>query len=231
MRRAVVKTNTGISVLSGALVAYVLLLRPRVLGWGATSHERLMALPGDELVSSASLQATRAITVCTPSEMVWPWIAQMGQGRAGLYSYDELENLVGCNMRSADRIVDEWQAIAPGDPFKLHPEAALEVASVDLGRALVVRGGVQLREDSAPPFDFSWAFVLAAQSADTTRLLVRERYGYTRRWAALVVEPVQVVSFLMTEKMLRGIRDRAEAPTAEGALSTNGVPRDQDKSS
>jgi hypothetical protein len=51
MQRAVVKTSTGISVLSGALVAYVLLLRPRLLIWGATSQERLMALPGDELVS------------------------------------------------------------------------------------------------------------------------------------------------------------------------------------
>jgi hypothetical protein len=210
MRRAAVKISAGISVLSTALVAYFLLVRPRVLGWGATSRERLMALPDDELVSSPNIQATRGITVRTPTQMVWPWIAQMGQGRGGLYSYDELENLVGCEMHSADRVVDEWQAVAAGDAFKLHPDAELEVASVELGRALIVRGGVPLREASAPPFEFSWAFVLEAQSADTTRLLVRERYRYTRRWAGLVVEPVQPVSFLMTEKMLRGIRDRAE---------------------
>ena len=196
--------------MTGALVAYVLLVRPRILGWGATAQERLATLPGDELVSSANVQATRAITVNTATQMVWPWVAQMGQGRGGLYSYDELENLVGCDMHSADRIVDEWQAVAAGDAFKLHPDVELEVASVELRRALIVRGGVPLREASAPPFDFSWAFVLEAQSAHTTRLLVRERYRYTRRWAALVVEPVQVVSFLMTEKMLRGIRDRAE---------------------
>jgi hypothetical protein len=173
---------------TGALVVYVLLVRPRLLGWGATPQERPATMPGDELVSSANIQATRGITVHKATQLVSPWIAQMGQGRGGLYTYDELENLVGCDMHSADRIVDEWQAVAACDAFKLHPHAELEVASVELGRAHIVRGGVPLREASAPPFDFSWAFVLKAQSADMTRLLVRERYRYTRRWAALVVE-------------------------------------------
>ncbi len=210
MRRPVIKIGAGISVAAGALAAHVLLLRPWLLCWGATREERIALLPGDELVSSANIQATRAITVHAPTEKVWPWIAQMGQGRGGLYSYDALENLVGCNMHSAEKIVEEWQVIAPGDPFKLHPGAELEVAIVELGRALVVRGGVQLSEDGAPPFDFTWAFVLEARTADTTRLLVRERYQYARRWSALVVEPVQAVSFVMTKKMLHGIRDRAE---------------------
>jgi hypothetical protein len=52
--------------------------------------------------------------------------------------------------------------------------------------------------------------VLREQADGQTRLLVRERYGYTSWWAPLLVEPGQVVSFLMTQKMLRGIRDRAE---------------------
>ena len=210
VRRAVVKISAAIRMLAGGLFAYVVLIRPRLLSWGATSKEREAALPGDELLSAANIQATRAVTVHAPTGRVWPWIVQMGQGRGGLYSYDQLENLVGCDMHSAERIVEEWQALAPGDAFKLHPDAALEVAVVELGRALVVRGGVPLQQDSAPPFDFSWAFVLEARSDHSTRLLVRERYRYTRRWAALVVEPVQAISFLMTEKMLRGIRDRAE---------------------
>jgi hypothetical protein len=75
---------------------------------------------------------------------------------------------------------------------------------------LVVRGGVPLSQKSAPPYDFSWAFVLQARADGATRLVVRERYRYTRRWTPLMIEPVQVVSFVMTEKMLRGIRDRAE---------------------
>ena len=33
--------------------------------------------------------------------------------------------------------------------------------------------------------------------------------AYTRPWARFIVEPVEAVSFVMTQKMLRGIRDRA----------------------
>jgi len=61
-----------------------------------------------------------------------------------------------------------------------------------------------------PPYDNSWAFVLREQPDGTTRLLVRERYAYTQRWAPLLVEPVAVVAFVMSQRMLRGIRDRAE---------------------
>ena len=53
-------------------------------------------------------------------------------------------------------------------------------------------------------------FDLSPVSATTTRLVVRERYAYTRWWARFVVEPVTVVSFVMSHRMLRGIRDRAE---------------------
>ncbi|MFI9561238.1 hypothetical protein [Nonomuraea endophytica] len=56
--------------------------------------------------------------------------------------------------------------------------------------------------------------MLKEQPDATTRLLVRERYGCTRRWAGLVVEPVEAVSFVMTQKMLRGIRTRAERTPA-----------------
>lgn len=186
------------------------LVRSRLLRWGTASDERVADLPGDELVVPADLQATRAISVRTSATAVWPWIAQMGQGRGGLYSYDALENLVGCDMHSADRIVEEWQGIAVGDRFRLHPDVALVVTHVEPRRALVVRGGIPLGDESAPPFDFSWAFVLIECPNGSTRLVVRERYRYTRRWAPLVVEPMQAISFLMTQKMLRGIRDRAE---------------------
>src|SRR5437773_482213 len=101
--------------------------------------------------------ATRAITVHAGAEHVWPWIAQLGQARGGFYSYDFLENLVGCNIHSADRVVPEWQDIKPGDEVRLHPDVALEVAAVNTGRWLVLRGGVP-DENAPPPFDFTWAF-------------------------------------------------------------------------
>ena len=64
-----------------------------------------MVLPGDELMAYADLTATRAVTVRASADAVWPWIVQLGQGRGGFYSYDFLENLVGCDIHGADRIV------------------------------------------------------------------------------------------------------------------------------
>lgn len=187
----------------------LLLLRRWSLRWGATDEERRQALPGDELVPHADLVATRALTVHATAAEVWPWLAQLGQGRGGFYSYDLLENLVGCDIHSAGQVIEEWQTVVPGDPFRLHPEVSLQIAAVEPGRYLVVSGGVPMGE-AAPPYDFSWAFTLRERADGTTRLVVRERYGYTRSWSPLLVEPVELVSFLMSRKMLKGIRARAE---------------------
>jgi hypothetical protein len=199
----------GLAAIGGAKAAWILLARPRYLRWGATDQECDEALPGDDLILPADLAATRAITVRASIVQVWPWIAQLGQGRGGFYSYDFLENLVGCDIHSADRVVPEWQDVEVGGEVKLHREVPLRVAAVEPGRSLVLRGGVPMGS-SPPPYDFTWAFALREQPDNTTRLLVRDRYGYTRWWAPLLVEPVEAASFVMSQKMLRGIRDRAE---------------------
>jgi hypothetical protein len=192
-----------------AAAGYVFFGRTRQLRWGATDQECEMALSGDELIVRADLTATRAITVRAAAAEVWPWIAQLGQGRGGFYSYDLLENLLGCDIHSADRIAPEWQHVAVGNEIRLAPKVPLIVTTSEPGRALVLRGGVPMGE-TAPPYDFTWSFVLRDQPDRTTRLLVRERYEYLRSWTWLLVEALEAVSFLMTQKMLRGIRDRAE---------------------
>jgi hypothetical protein len=200
-------------MLGSASAAIVTLSRRRYLRWGSTAAELATALPGDELVPSVDITATRAISVAAAPDAVWPWIAQLGQGRGGFYSYDFLENLAGCDIHSADRIGPEWQTIAVGDEVKLHPEVGLRVARLDPGTALVLRGGIPMGP-VAPPYDFTWAFVLRAQEDGTTRLVVRERYEYTRRWSCLLVEPVQLISFIMSRRMLRGIKHRAQRAVA-----------------
>ena len=164
------------------MAVYISVVRPRQLRWGATAQECDDALPGDELIAAADLGATRAITIHAAAVQVWPWIAQLGQGRGGFYSYDFLENLVGCDIRSADRIVPGWQDVRVGDKVMLAPEAVLVAALVEEGRSLVLSGGIPIG-NAAPPYDFTWAFVLRDQPDGTTRLLVRERYGYTRWWS------------------------------------------------
>ena len=159
--------------------------------------------------SRADLVSTRAMTIQSSPEDVWPWIAQLGQGRGGFYSYDFAENLIGCNIHSAETVVAEWQDIAVGDEVRLHPEVSLAVTVVEPGRALVLRGAVPVGA-TAGPYDMTWAFVLRDGPGDTTRLVVRERYRHVARWAALIVEPVELVSSVMSKRMLRGIRQRAE---------------------
>jgi hypothetical protein len=171
------------------------------------------SLPGDDLITDPDFTATRAITIGAPADHLWPWIAQLGQGRGGFYSYDFLENLVGCDIHSADQIAPGWQGLEVGDQISLAPQVALGVALLERGRSLVLRGGAPMG-DTPPPYDFTWAFVLQEGLPGTTRLLVRERYAYTQPWARLLVEPVETVSFVMSQKMLRGIRDRAERPAA-----------------
>src|ERR1039457_1564914 len=151
----------GASAIGIAAATYILFARPRHLRWGASAQECGASLPGDDLIVSPDLTATRAITVRAAAGQVWPWIAQLGQGRGGVYSYDSLENLAGCDIHSANQIVPEWQDLEVGDPVMLAPQVALTVALLDRGHYLVLRGGVTMG-NSAPPYDFTWAFALRA---------------------------------------------------------------------
>ena len=200
-----------VSALAASLIIVTgtAVLRRRQLRWGATDAELIEVLPGDELVPDPDLTATRAITIHAGVDDVWPWIVQLGQGRGGFYSYDSLENLIGCDIHSALQINPDWQHLDVGDAVRLAPELALKVAVAEPPRTLVLQGAV-LPGTTVAPYDFTWTFDLSPVSASTTRLVVRERYAYTRWWARLMVEPLTVVSFLMSHRMLRGIRDRAE---------------------
>lgn len=179
-----------------------------------------MTLAGDDLLPSPDLMATRAISIAAPPSAVWPWIAQLGQNRGGLYTYDWLENLFGVEMHSADTVEPALQVRSVGDDVNLAPQVALSVAHLDEQHDLVLRGGVATDGTGAgAPYDFTWAFVLRPQPDGTTRLVVRERYAYLTDWAAVLVEPIEMVSFLMTERMLRGIRDRAERRTSSTPIA------------
>jgi hypothetical protein len=206
---------------AGAVAAYRQGRRAQ-LAFGATTEEEAAELPGDDLVADADLVATRAITIRASAADVWPWLVQMGQGRGGFYSYDRLENLAGCDITSADSVVPDWQGVEVGDEVHLHPEFALPVAVVRPREALVLHGAGPLDDEGPVPFDFTWAFVLRPADDGRTRLVVRERYGYRTGWAGRMVEPVSWVSFVMTERMLRGIRDRAERSVARGGSQAPG---------
>ena len=185
------------------------LSRPWYSKWGATPEEVKMTLPGDEFVPSPVLVSTRAITIQAPASAVWPWLVQMGQGRGGLYSYERLENLVGCDMYNADRIIPEHQHLEVGDKIRLVPEGRepyFLVSAIQPGKAIILIG-----DDPST----TWAFVLEPIDDKTTRLIIRWRQDYEPTlgnvigWR-LVTDPI---TFVMERKLLQGIKLRVESST------------------
>jgi hypothetical protein len=198
---------------AAATAAYLWLFRPWHLRWGATTAETKRALPGDELVSNPKQISTRAITIEASIDEVWSWLVQIGQGRGGFYSYDTLENLIGCDIHNADRILPEFQQLAVGDKVRLGKEGYpfYTVTGVEPKKYLLLRGGDP--EEEAPSIKDFWLFYLDEIDAQTTRLIARNRRDYTPSVANFIIWQVitEPLHFLMEQKMLRGIKQRAEA--------------------
>lgn len=136
--------------------------------WGATPEEIQSSVVGDDLCKNASLIATRSITICAPSEDVFPWIRQMGFGRAGWYSYDWLDNL---GRKSATTIHDEWQAVAAGDKIPSGP-ISFTAAIVDAPRHFVLE--IKSLGKKSPKLHFTLAYELR-NDPQGTRLVTRMR--------------------------------------------------------
>lgn len=200
-------TGTAAAVVgAGALAAYILRVRPWHLRWGATDEELRASLPGDELVPQPNVEATHAITVEAAVGEVWPWLVQIGQDKGGFYSYTWLENLVGCHMRNAGRIMPEFQRLQVGDSVRLHPKAPpLPVLICKPPRALVLGSNTE-----SPG---TWGFYLKEVDEDTTRLVIRGRGDWGRGLVNLLVARAvfEPAHFIMERKMLLGIKLRAEA--------------------
>jgi len=209
-----------------AVIAVALLtpfLRSRYRKWGATDAEVNRSLPGDDLVPHPKGDYTHAITIRASALDVWPWLVQMGQGRGGLYSYEWLENLIGCDIHNADRIVPEFQHLEVGDSVRLHPKNGYPyvVAAIEPEQALVLQTRVDTQTgitfelaDTMPDkyLNQSWVFFLDESEEGITRLTSRSRNDWTRSLGnALVFAVFGPISFVMDRKMLLGIKQRAEA--------------------
>ena len=169
-----------------------------------------MKLPGDELVPLRRGGYTQAIGIRAAAGSVWPWVAQTGQGRGGYYSYEVLENLVGCDIHNADRILPQYQDIKDGDAIIMHPKApALPVVFVEPGKTLVCGG----RQDENTAN--IWTFYIVSKDG-VTRLISRWSFQYrpvllNRIIYDWLIEPVAAV---MQRKMLLTIKQLAETYVA-----------------
>ena len=185
------------------LVAYRLWIQPWQHRWGATDQELHRAMPGDDLLPDAAT-TTRAITIAAPPEQVWPWLVQLGYGRAGWYSYDWIDNN---GQPSADRIIPELQQLRVGDQILMLPGMGPRVRELQPNRYFVAgdqKGGI-------------WCLALSP-AVGGCRLVSRWRVDWpltpaTAFWI-LLSDPG---AFIMERKMLKGIRFRAEAAVQAGA--------------
>jgi len=136
--------------------------------WGATEEEIESSVIGDDLCSDATLVATRSITIAAPPEKVFPWIRQMGFGRAGWYSYDWLDNL---GRKSATTIHDEWQSVFAGDKVPSGP-ISFTATIVEAPRHFVLE--IKSFGKKTPKLHFTLAYELR-DDLQGTRLVTRMR--------------------------------------------------------
>jgi hypothetical protein len=186
--------------LAGGLCALYALARRPILTWGATAEEAASRLPGDELLENADGVSTRAIEIDAPAAAVWPWLAQIGPSpRGGAYTYDWIENLLGLDMHSVDRVLPEFQNPQAGEAIALGSNR-MRLERVEPQRALAWRS-----QDG----NWVWAFVLTERDGGT-RLISRNRFRLPTLGARIGMLPMEPGSLVMERKMLRGIKQRAE---------------------
>jgi hypothetical protein len=209
-------TIGGTALGAMGLGAYYLLFRPWERRWGATDEEMQRAHPGDEIIPGADIVEMRVVTVKATLAAIWPWLVQIGQGRAGYYSFDWLENLAGAKMKNAEGINPDWQHLQVGDIIPVEPGGkGFKVYMLEPERALVLGGRkgeagiLEVFTQRAPAF--SWAFILVPLDSERTRLISRFRIqSQPSLWNTLTDIFVVPLDFLMTRRMLLGLKKRAE---------------------
>lgn len=195
-------------------------LRPIRSHWGVSEEIAKRVYPGDGAVPEPQWSWTHGIEIAAPVQQVWPWVVQLGQDKAGFYSYQGLENLVGCHVHNSSVIHPEWQALKPGDGFRLHPTIVFEVQEVLANHYFWVASAIDPHSGQPPAADrqtqalkASWLFWLEALDNKRCRMISRYRVAYSLEsmnrifFGPGLMEPI---GFVMDRRMLEGIKARVE---------------------
>ena len=193
-----------------AYATVVVLWRPMLTQWGTTKEERAAQLFGDNGLTRANYRLDHGVTIKAPADSVWQWLVQLGQDRAGFYSYDWLERLVGADVHNVNEIRPEWQTREVGDFVRAAPanylggrlgEVGWRVTEVQPRRAMVLK---------------NWgAFVLLPIDSVTTRFIVRTRGAAEATWVSVLLGPINILvfepaHFIMQRKMMLEIQRLSE---------------------
>ena len=227
--------NLGGAVRIAGNLIFQPITRSHYRHWGATDEEMRRALPGDERVPNPDVLTTMAITINALASAVWPWMAQLGQERGGMYSYELLENIARCQMRNADHIVPEWE-MKVGDQMRMGPQGypVNQVVALERGHWLLM-AGADFKSGVAEPLpkpgqttytNYSWVLYLDERPDGTTRLISRTRLAYAPPTYALKLmwevftDPIGCT---MTRKMLLTLKQRAEQLNRQPLTQLTGV--------
>jgi hypothetical protein len=241
VRKAIVLAAAASAAAAGV---YQVVVRPWYEQWGVDPEETGRCLPGDDLIPAPTGGVTRGITIDAPVAAIWPWLIQMGYGRAGWYSYDQLD----MRGKSADRIVPEWQSIKVGETLPTYPGGGFEIAEIQANRALVLYlddevverqrrlAGADADLEPVPPglaasgtlmgtmprrFRTTWTFFLEPVDEHRTRLIERSLVDFPEGGglvSGVVLPFIGFGVFVMMRRQMLELKARAESLAAEGAV-------------
>ena len=203
------RANRGLALLTVLLFitsVYLVFCRPYQLHWGATDTEIERSMAGDELNLDPSFLATRAITIEDSPEEIWPWLVQMGYGRAGYYGYDLLENAGSPEgLRSTDEILPRFQEFVVGDEVPISAVVSMTFHAIEPNRHLIWLGS-----EVTNPGAFTWA--LYPLDDDRTRLVSRIRWTYHPNSIGIFALELftEFADHVAVRKILQGVKQRAE---------------------
>lgn len=199
------RTLVGAALVGGMVAAYVSVIRPRQMRWGATPEEAERSLPYDDLVSDPTWSSTRAVTVEATREQIWPWLVQLGWGRAGWYGYDLVDN---GGKPSAWEIMPEHQHMEAGTAFPMSPWTAMYCRDFQEPSWILMRMG---NEEGTTDIG-TFLYYLDPIDDRHTRLIIRMRDKY--RWFSPPILAIQlavdVCDIFFQWKHLLGVKARAE---------------------
>jgi len=189
--------------------AYLLTVRRWHARWGTTGSEVQAGMPGDGIVDQPWDITTRAVTIAAAPAQIWPWLAQMGYQRGGMYSYDWIDQFLGVlDGPSAGKVLPEFQNLQPGDEIPMGNSPGWPVESVEPNRSLVL----DIRQ---PGIHITWSFLLEPIDEEHSRLILRIRIRMRPLVHVVSAFPISDFGqFLMTRKLLLGVKQRAEALAA-----------------
>lgn len=193
-----------LALIALVIAAYLFWARPYQLNWGASDLEVKQAMPGDQLDPHPEFFATRAITISGTPEEIWPWLLQMGYCRAGYYGYDILENLGSPRgIRSADRILPEFQQFKVGDEVPISSVAHMVFFAIEPNRYIIWTGTNQQGS-------FIWALYPVDKSH--TRLVSRIRWSFHWTQPRLLALDffTEFTDYLAVREILQGVKGRVE---------------------